>query len=545
MIRAIGVAASDTDLETAEEFFELFKTPWEPAVPGRRYGAILSGDGHSVDGLNAAVLLQYGCSPHLDGDETPGRSATYLDGPVEVEWGGESFPIFGRLAVFDHGRGAATLSSQAKPVDYCLDLDGRKVWRIGYDLFAETRHLLSRGQPARFAQTPTLEFHIAVVRHVLQEAAVPFIEVQPRPAGYEFTCCLTHDLDFFGIRRHTFDRTLVGFVSRAAVGTAVDCLRGRRPVADVFRNWKALCFLPFVRLGLLPDFWSPVQDYLAGDGGRRSTFFVIPFKRHPGIGPDETVNATRAVAYEAREVRDELNRAAARGNEVALHGIDAWRDADRGRAELAQVAESGGTREAGVRMHWLYFAEQSPQTLEAAGFDYDSTWGYNEAIGFRPGTAQAFRLPRTRSLMELPLVIMDSALFFRDRMHLTAEQALHLCRGIVAHVRRFGGTLVINWHDRSLVPERLWDRSYRALLSEVEHENRVWFATAGDAVAWFRWRRSIKFAVDAAGRVDVTSAARDSGLPAACIRIHQPEPDGGSCVREISYAGNEPLTVGA
>jgi hypothetical protein len=544
MLSAIGVAASDTDLETAGELFELFKTPWEPAVPGRRYGVVLSGDGRRLEGLDAAVLIQYGSSSGGDGGGTREKPATYLDGPVEVEWGRETFPIYGRLAVFERGTRPATLSFQANAVDYRSDVDGRTVWRIGYDLFAETRYLLTKGQPARYADTPTLEFHIAVVRHVLQEAAVPFIEVPPQPAGHEFTCCLTHDLDFFGIRRHTFDRTLAGFVARAAVGTAVDYLRGQRPMADVLRNWKALCSLPFVQLGLLPDFWSPVQDYLDGDGGRPSTFFVIPFKGHAGKGPDERVHATRAVAYEAREVGDELSRAATYGNELALHGIDAWRDADRGRAELEQITARTGQKGAGVRMHWLYFSERSPETLEAAGFDYDSTWGYNEAIGFRPGTAQAFRLPHTHALMELPLVIMDSALFFRDRMHLTAEQALHLCRRIVAYVRRFGGTLVINWHDRSLVPERLWDRSYRALLSEVEHGNRDWFATASDAVAWFRWRRSIKFGVDANGRVNVTAPAKASGLPAACIRVHQPERDGGLSVREITYVGNEPLTVG-
>ena len=540
----IGVAIHDGDLGIVQEFFELFKTPWEHAVPGRRYHAVLADDGDRIDGLDASLLIVYGAA-ESNADRHIGRTSRRLHGPVEVEWGTHSFPIYGDLAVFEHGNGTGTLMAQAGPVDYRVDVRDQSVWRIGYNLFAETRYLLTKGQPVLYAHMPTLEFHIELVRHILHRSAVPFVEIPPRPAGYEFTCCLTHDLDFFGIRRHVFDRTIAGFVFRAAVGTAIDCLRGRRPMSDVLRNWKALCLLPLVHLRLLQDFWSPIQDYLKGDRGRRSTFFVIPFKGVAGIGPDETVNATRAVAYEAREVSDELSRAVAHGHELALHGIDAWRDVDRARAELAQVAGRAAQKGAGVRMHWLYFTEESPQTLEAAGFDYDSTWGYNEAIGFRPGTAQAFRPPCTHSLMELPLVIMDSALFFRDRMHLTADQALHLCRRIVAHVRRFGGTLVINWHDRSLAPERLWDGSYQALLAEVERGERVWFATASEAVAWFRWRRSIRFGVDAAGRVSVTSPARDSGLPAACLRIHAPERGGGLSIHEISYVGNEPLTVGA
>jgi PEP-CTERM motif len=45
----IGVSARQADLTIAAGFFELFKTPWEPATPGRRYTAIISTDGrHNV-----------------------------------------------------------------------------------------------------------------------------------------------------------------------------------------------------------------------------------------------------------------------------------------------------------------------------------------------------------------------------------------------------------------------------------------------------------------------------------------------------------------
>ena len=43
----------------------------------------------------------------------------------------------------------------------------------------------------------------------------------------------------------------------------------------------------------------------------------------------------------------------------------------------------------------LFLLPESPRQLEAAGFDYDSTWGYNNAVGYRPGTSQVFRLPET------------------------------------------------------------------------------------------------------------------------------------------------------
>ena len=139
------------------------------------------------------------------------------------------------------------------------------------------------------------------------------------------------------------------------------------------------------------------------------------------------------------------------------------------------------------------------------GFDYDSTWGYNDAVGYRAGTSQVFRLPAAESLLELPLSIMDSALFYPDRMNLTGRTALARVPAIVDNARRFGGTLVINWHDRSLAPERLWDRVYQhAARSKSDAASASGSPPRSEAVDWFRWRRSIRFTRDG----DVVAGAR-------------------------------------
>ena len=70
--------------------------------------------------------------------------------------------------------------------------------------------------------------------------------------------------------------------------------------------------------------------------------------------------------------------------------------------------------------------------------------------------------------MELPIAIMDTALFYPDRLGLARDEGLDRCRTIVAHAQRDGGTVVVNWHDRSLAPERLWGRAYDELLEELE-----------------------------------------------------------------------------
>jgi hypothetical protein len=279
--------------------------------------------------------------------------------------------------------------------------------------------------------------------------------------------------------------------------------------------------LPLVWLRLARDFWSPFEDYARVEDARRSTFFVVPFRGRPGAGPDGKVHASRAVPYGIADIKTEVREAAARGSELGIHGIDAWRDAAAGRAERRELDAASSAQTAGIRMHWLYFDADSPRRLEAAGFTYDSTYGYNEAVGYRAGTSQVFQPAGCDSLLELPLSIMDSALFFPSRMNLSPDEAAERCKAIVANARRFGGTVVLNWHERSLAPERLWGRFYRTLVDGIATRERAWFAPAGEAVEWFRWRREVAFeaSIDD-GHVRVS--ARRSTAPAGLVRTHRP-----------------------
>lgn len=487
----IGFVGSPRDITVAEEFFELFKTPWEPAVPGRRYSAVLSTSGE-VEHVDADLFILYGSRPRSQ-DDTQRFESVPLPGSTHIEWRGRSIPLYGAVAAYKPESSGGMLRVGSKSVDCRFTREKCVIWRIGYDLFEEVRYLLTRGQPPAESLTPTLELHIDFLRTVLIESNISFLEVPPRPAGYDFTCCLTHDVDFFGIRRHRFDRTMGGFLYRASIGSLIDLLRGRRSLADLLKNWLACLSLPLVWAKVLPDFWRPFEDYANVESGERSTFFLVPFRGKPGLAPDGTVHAWRAVPYGIAEIADEVMQAANRGSELGVHGIDAWRDADAGREENHQLSGITKQTAVGIRMHWLYFNEESPKRLEEAGFDYDSTCGYNEAVGYKAGTLQAFKPIGCDRLLELPLSIMDSALFSSGRMGLNSSTALGLCRQIVAHARQFGGALVVNWHERSLAPERLWTRAYHELLEQVGHEGRVWFATAGEAANWFRWRRSIKF----------------------------------------------------
>ena len=401
--------------------------------------------------------------------------------------------------------------------------EDRTLARIGYDLFSEIRTLLTVGQPAANASLPALELHIALLRDLITGAGIPLTEIPPVPDGYRFIVCLTHDVDHPAIRDHKWDHTTFGFLSRAVFGSLRKLIRGQISVRDVLRNWAACLKLPFVQLGMAKDFWRDFDDrYLELEKGLHSTFFVIPFCGEPGRTVGGPAPALRAARYGAQDIHDAIRKLTTAGCEVGLHGIDAWLDSSKGREELEAIRQQTGESEIGVRMHWLYYGEQSPRALEAAGAAYDSTIGYNETVGYRAGTTQVYKQLDVTQLLELPLHVMDTALFRQCYLDLSPRQASALVGSMSDSAARFGGVLTINWHDRSLAPERLWGEVYGDLIRDLKSRG-AWFATAGEATSWFRKRRAAEFETDSMEPQTVrgkVAADQRNDLPGLRLRVH-------------------------
>ncbi len=400
----ISVLASKADEPVVREFFELFKTPWEFFRPNSRADVLLCTQ-NEIPANNAKLVLHYKSAA-----ASPPRA------PKVLLHEGKPLPIY----VSDY-----SVEDSTSPVLSEKNFNSQTVVFVAYGLFAEVWHLLTDGQPPEHAASPTLERHIELLRHLILSHGLPLVEIPPRPAGHEFIACLTHDVDHVGIRNHKFDHTMFGFLYRATAGSVLEMARGKKSIGQLAANCLAATKLPLVHVGLAKDFWYQFDGYSKLENGVPSTFFVIPKKGEAGLDPNGECQPNRAASYDARDLTDILRGLEKGGKEIAVHGLNAWRDAAAGREEKEIISEiigasreppraaappaggsdqngsAGATRGStdrgqsrsavGVRMHWLYFNAQSPTELEKAGFAYDSTCGYNGTIGYPRGNGAGFQ----------------------------------------------------------------------------------------------------------------------------------------------------------
>ena len=533
----IGVIAKSEEMPVAEEFFELFKTPWEPCKIGRRYDVVLSTLPGTLLPENTLTII---CGTNGFGTDTDCSLHKNLEhAPTMLCYGEKRFPLYGELSTFGTAR-PALVTREDTGEAVALEMYGlpSKRIRIGYSIFREISFLLTIGQPVEHATHPTLETHISILRNLIVGSGLPLVEIPPVPPGHNFILCLTHDVDFASIRLHRGDRTLMGFIYRASIRSLVRFLQGQLSFGKLLKNWLSVLSLPLVHMSLVNDCFNQFGRYLQLEGNVKSTFFLVPHKDMDGLSPGGYDSRGRATRYDVDDVKEEIAAVLATGCEVGLHAIDAWHDLPRAREERARIGVVTNEKPVGVRVHWLFFSAQTPKVLEDAGFSYDATWGYNNGVGFRAGTAQAFRPVGSEKLLELPLNIQDTALFSSGRMGLTQDQGIREIEKTFKQMREIGGALTVNWHLRSIGPERWWDDSYRHLLRYAESPS-VWTATAREVVEWFSLRRSTRFSEldPEQGSLEV-SVVGNPNVPALQLRLHNLSHDGTVRVAAIPFSSD-------
>ncbi|QYZ79893.1 hypothetical protein E2N92_10890 [Methanofollis formosanus] len=350
------------------------------------------------------------------------------------------------------------------------------------DYFAEIARILNEGLP--HCHEPVVEILIDELRQVLKEHTL-LVEIPPVPWGYSYIVALTHDVDITSVRERRW----------VSVGYAVyQCLR-KGMVKD------ATCILG-AKCGIGEDPWRCFEEWmrLEEDFGVRSTWFFLPEKGMAGEGAP----AIRAGYYDLDPAL--IKTLTDGGWEVGVHGLDNWWDAGAAQDELRRVSDLTGA-EVGTRVHWLLFDAGSWKKLDEAGYAYDSTFGYNDDVGFRAGTMQPYRPRGCERLLEVPLIIQDGGLFGGKTwnssddggrgacLRLSEEEAMERCDEVLAYAKQYGGVVTLLWHQVSMAAPKKWGEFYRVLV-ERAIADEVWVASVEDVTRWFERRRKITLYFD-------------------------------------------------
>jgi hypothetical protein len=287
----------------------------------------------------------------------------------------------------------------------------------------------------------------------------------PRWGGARFAVALTHDVD------SPWKWTRFGLKGAAARAKS-DLMGGR--FRSGLRELRGLAGAPLHKASGTDPFWS--FDRILADErrcGASSTFFLMADHAHELDGrAGEQYDRLRP-----RLVETLLDA----GAEVGLHGsYSAADDSARISAEKETLEKLAGSVQ-GQRYHFLRLdPHRNLGQLEAAGFAYDSTLGFSDALGFRAGIAHPFRpwdfdREAPRDLVEVPLAAMDVTLSAERYLGLSAREADERLRALLDWAAENGGGFAVLWHseqyDSALLPG--WDRLYKRFIEEVQQRGGV------------------------------------------------------------------------
>ncbi len=174
-------------------------------------------------------------------------------------------------------------------------------------------------------------------------------------------------------------------------------------------------------------------------------------------------------------VIDYIKELESKGHEIGLHGsYHAAKDAEMVKQQKEQLNQLTRKPICSYRNHYLHFdIEESPNVLASNDILVDGTLGFNRDIGYRAGTSLPFLLKTDSSpLLEVPQVVMDSALFLSNSLELDLELAKKKVSRIINQVEETGGVLTLNFHPDKISKPFFFD-IYRFILEECHKKNAL------------------------------------------------------------------------
>ena len=193
--------------------------------------------------------------------------------------------------------------------------------------------------------------------------------------------------------------------------------------------------------------------------------------------------------YNIEDLKNELGYIVEKGWEVGLHGgYYTYDDLKKMKKEKNRLEKVLGKEVIGYRNHYLRF--KVPDTWELqrkAGFKYDTTFGYNDMIGFRNGMCHPFKpfnlnTNQEINILEIPLIVMDGTLFSLSK---SFKEAFETIKRLIDIIEQYNGVITLLWHSNNFncVFRDSWIMFYEKILKYCYDKN-AWM-TSGECI--LRW----------------------------------------------------------
>jgi hypothetical protein len=179
---------------------------------------------------------------------------------------------------------------------------------------------------------------------------------------------------------------------------------------------------------------------------------------------------------------------------------------------VERLTKGVGIRPRGLREHYLKFDfGKSWRVMEDAGFDYDTTVGNNDKLGFKLGLATPFHPPdegwSPMRLLELPLTLMDTTLW--GYLKKSEEEGFADVMKSMASVEHVEGLFTLLWHQEAV--RMKGGRIYWRILKRLASRKHVFVGSGSDVAGWWR-ARQVPLKLAGGGRLITLGARPPKGL---------------------------------
>jgi hypothetical protein len=330
-----------------------------------------------------------------------------------------------------------------------------------------------RGSPPRDSSTPSLERRVSDFLATLERSALEetgfFVRKARWPNAARLAVCLTHDVD-------NIERPMEHILKVKDRFSKEDFARSMEGKLSLYDNLELI-------------------GKREGAEGFRSSFYLL------------------SATYPLGKVRAAARRLHSKGWEIGLHGDFGTHDSDLEMKKAVERLTKGvGIRPRGLREHYLRFDFRKSWTvMDGAGFDYDTTVGNNDRLGFRLGLATPFHAPdsgwRRLSLLELPLSLMDTTLW--GYLKKGEEEGFADVMRLMEMVEEVEGLFTLLWHQEAV--RMKGGRIYWRILRELGRRKSVFVGNGLEVARWWRARKA-PLRLSSGGRLITLGGRSPKGL---------------------------------